>query len=52
MVSLDMEYRLDCDSCEFARYTDDIMEADNIARQHEVEHGDHFVIFETSQTDE
>lgn len=43
-----MEYVLDCDSCGFDRIVDDDQRAYGLAKDHESEHGEHFVLIETT----
>lgn len=44
-----MGFILDCDTCDFGRTVDDEGEAYVLSKEHESEHGGHFVLIETVQ---
>lgn len=44
MLLITMEYKVECDTCDFALITTEDWEADDTAKQHEAEHPDHFVM--------
>lgn len=48
MLPIGMEFRLECDTCGFDRTTDDELRAYGLAKEHEAEHGEHFVLIETT----
>lgn len=49
MVIINMKYNLNCDSCDYEETAVVDERADALAKQHESEHGDHFVLIETTQ---
>lgn len=49
LVWYTMAFTLRCDSCEFADSVDDEHTAYTRTRDHELEHGSHFVLIETEQ---
>lgn len=49
MVTVDMEYSLTCDSCDFSRTVEAEERAYGLARDHEAEQHRHFVLIESVQ---
>lgn len=49
MLSINMEYRLQCDTCDFDRHVDENGRAYTLAKEHERDHGNQFVLMETVQ---
>lgn len=41
-----LPFALECDTCDFVRHVDDEVDAYTAAKDHESEHGDHFVYVE------
>lgn len=48
MLSINVEYLLDCDTCGFDRTVEDEQRAYGLAKEHETDYGDHFVLIETA----
>lgn len=46
-LPISMEYRLKCDTCGYDRRIDEERRAYGLAREHEAEHGEHFVLIQT-----
>lgn len=49
MSTINMEYQLRCDTCDFNRYVVENGRAYMLAKEHESEYGNHFVLMETIQ---
>lgn len=49
MLFIAMEYHLSCDTCDFDRQIDENGWAYTLAKEHEEEHGNHFVLMQTIQ---
>lgn len=49
MLTNTVEYALACDTCDFVCMVDEQNRAYVLARDHEREHGSHFVLIETVQ---